>query len=191
MEEAAAIRPDSNEGARSGRDIVVHNVRRGLTSVFATHPSFEPPAYSILNLTGVEGWHGDVDLGPQRSSGTHAPLRPQPDSGFHGGEQDRDEEYNQSAAGGGGGQRWREEEGLAEGALSLSHRRSPRTEGECHQISQPSAHQLVPSERQAVSTAHGRQRRPGGGFQVILPTSPPERTPRLSLFRSLRCSAGG
>ncbi|CAN0451555.1 unnamed protein product, partial [Scytosiphon promiscuus] len=73
--EVASIFRDSNEEARGGRDIVVHNCRRGMTRVSSTHPSFRPLVYPILNPAGSLGWHGDVDLGPQPSSGTHAPLR--------------------------------------------------------------------------------------------------------------------
>ncbi|CAN0273274.1 unnamed protein product, partial [Scytosiphon promiscuus] len=100
--EVAAILPDSNEDARGGRDIVVHDCRRGLTRVFATHPSYDPLAYPILNPTGVSGWHGNIDLGPQPGSGITAPLCPRPDSGAQGGEEDRDEGDDQSAARGGG-----------------------------------------------------------------------------------------
>ena len=32
--------------------------------VSATHPSYEPLAYPILNPTGVSDWHGNTDRGP-------------------------------------------------------------------------------------------------------------------------------
>ena len=103
--EVAAILPDSNEKARGGRDIVVHDSRRGLMRVSATHPSYEPLAYPILNPTGVSGWHGNIDLGLQQGGGVHAPLCPQPDRGAHGGVPgDRlhcDDGHDQPAARGG------------------------------------------------------------------------------------------
>ena len=79
--EVAAILPGSNEEIRGGRDIVVHDSRRGLIRVSGTHPSYEPLAHPILNPTGVSGWHGNIDLGPQQGGVVHAPLCPQPDRG--------------------------------------------------------------------------------------------------------------
>lgn len=98
----AAILPDSNEEARGGRDIVVHDCGRGLMKISSTHPLYEPLAYPILNPTGVSGWHGDIDLCPQSGGGAQAPLCPQPDGEAHGGEQDdqlrHDEGGDQPAA---------------------------------------------------------------------------------------------
>ena len=53
--EVAAVLPDSYDEARGGREMVVHDSRRGLMRVSATHPSYEPLAYPILNPTGVSG----------------------------------------------------------------------------------------------------------------------------------------
>ena len=101
----AAILPDSNEEALGGRDIVVHNSRRGLMRVSATHPSYEPLAYPILDPTGVSSWQGNIDLGPQPGSGAHAPLCPQLDRDAHGGVSDdhvhRDDGHDQPPARGG------------------------------------------------------------------------------------------
>ena len=82
--EVAAILPDSKEESCGARGIVVHDSRRGLMRVSATHPLYEPLVYPILNSTGGWGWHGNIDLGPQQGGGVHAPLCPQTDRGSHG-----------------------------------------------------------------------------------------------------------
>lgn len=67
-----AILPDTNEEVRGGRDIVVYVFRRGLVQISATHPSFGPLAFPVLNPTEVSGWHGDIDVCAQWSSDRHS-----------------------------------------------------------------------------------------------------------------------
>ena len=58
--EVAAILPDTNEEARDGREIVVHDSPRDFMRISATHPTYEPLGYTILNATCVSGWCSDT-----------------------------------------------------------------------------------------------------------------------------------
>ena len=60
--EVAAILPDTTGEARGGHDIAVSGSRYDVMIISATHSSYGPLAYPLLNPTGGADWHHIIDL---------------------------------------------------------------------------------------------------------------------------------